>query len=85
MKKVLYVRLDVTKHRLLSALVAGTGSTLSEVVEQMIDQLLFQASAEYEAPAWLLDAVASGELPISRYGEDDDEEESGVLNWAGHA
>jgi len=40
--------------------------TLTEVVDGLVAQLLFQVSAEFEAPPWLLDAVESGALPIGR-------------------
>lgn len=82
-KKALYVRIAAHKHRLLAQLVASRGMTLSTLVEQMVDQLLYQAVPNFQAPEWLLDAVASGEIPIQKYTEDDTED-SGVLNRVGH-
>ena len=61
----MYVRLPHEKHRLLRGLVAQWETSLSEAVERMVDQTLYQCVPRYVAPAWLEEALESG-LPIRR-------------------
>lgn len=70
-EKALFVRLPEAKHRALSALAASWGVSLSAVVESLVDQVLFQCVPMYDAPAWLIDAVEAGLLPIERCPDDD--------------
>lgn len=65
MRTPLYVRLDCRSRRLLDAYCRANDFTLTDVVNGLVAQLLFQVSAEFEPPPWLLEAVASG-LPLRR-------------------
>lgn len=82
--KVLYLRIDRTKHRLLSELAASWEVSLSTVTEQLIDQLLFQTFADFEAPSWLLQAVHDGLLPIKRHCETREAGVDNIVKLAGH-
>jgi len=66
MAAALYTRLDPVKQLLLSRYAAASGLSMTDVVISLIDQLLYQVSDEYEPEPWIVDAVASGELPIRR-------------------
>lgn len=66
MRTPLYVRLERRSHRLLSVYCRANDLTLTDAVDGLVAQLLFQVSAEFEPPPWLLEAVESGALPIRR-------------------
>ena len=80
MRVPLYTRLDRRTHRLLAAYARASDSSLNDIVECLVMQLLFQVSAEFEPPRWLLEATESGAIPIQRcshlvaadVGEDDE-------------
>lgn len=84
MRVPLYTRLDRRTHHLLSQYARSRTVTLNDLVEGLVAQLLFQVSADFEPPGWLLDAVESGELPIRRCSgasdEDFTEDEGGLGN-----
>lgn len=64
MRKPLYTRLPPLKHRLLAEYALSSGKSVSNVIEAMVDQLLFQAVPGYQPPPWLLRAVRDGLLEI---------------------
>ena len=66
MRTPLYIRVSRPSHRALSAYARACGSTVNDIVESLVEQLLFQVSAEFEPPRWLQEAVEVGELPIRR-------------------
>ena len=85
-EKALYIRLSAQKHRQLSQLVAYWETSLSCVIEQAIDQILFQCVEDFEPPVWLLLAVENGDLPIRRFGDvghDADDHIDNVVNLPG--
>lgn len=65
MRTAIYVRLEDPRHALLVRYARAHGFTLNEVVERLVDQLLAQvAPAEFEPPAWLIQAVREGHIPL---------------------
>jgi hypothetical protein len=89
MRMVLYIRVESTTHSLLSHYAASRQVPVNDVVNEAIAQILYQVCAAYAAPGWLREAVAKGDLPISRCLESDDEDQgedlevSNVINWRG--
>jgi hypothetical protein len=64
-RTAIYVRLKDPRHTLLLRYARAHGFTLNEVVERLVDQLLVQvAPSEFEPPAWLIQAVREGHIPL---------------------
>jgi hypothetical protein len=63
-RTAVYVRLQDPKHRLLVEYAKAHELTLNEVIERLVDQLLFQVAAEFRAPPWLIEAIRAGYLPF---------------------
>jgi hypothetical protein len=64
-RTAVYVRLEDPRHALLVRYARAHGFTLNEVVERLVDQLLVQvAPAEFAPPAWLVQAVREGHIPL---------------------
>jgi hypothetical protein len=87
-RTAIYVRLEDPRHALLMRYARAHGFTLNEVVERLVDQLLVQvAPCEFDAPPWLIQAMAEGHIPPlrPRWTEalDDGPPEESVANQCG--
>jgi hypothetical protein len=65
MRTAVYVRLQDPRHAMLSAYAKKHDFTINDVVERLVDQLLFQVEPRFSPPEWLVEAINEGYLPFT--------------------
>jgi len=65
MRTAVYLRLQDPRHEMLAAYAKRHDSTINEVVERLVDQLLIQVEPRFLAPKWIVQAIREGYLPFA--------------------